>query len=283
MFVLIVGGRSGEDYVADPNKSVTNAEYLQAVEAKLPIFALVEREVLTQFRLYNDNKENANVDASKISYASVDTIRVFDFISSVRGQATNNALIPFSTFDDIQVYLRQQWASMMFQGLSSRGEERRVASTLQALTEMGQKLEYLTREVLNAVGDKFALASAELYDALQDYVRASAVMGYERFGVTPEDILRSPTVEEFLATKGASIQSKDSIEGPDGEDVTSTYAPAARVFELVYYVARKERQAYADSRERMLRRLKAHRITVEGYLEREAGLQGEELNEGATT
>src|SRR5688500_16803337 len=45
IFVLIIGGRYGAEMLGG-GRSVTNAEYREAVKQKIPIFALVEQAVL---------------------------------------------------------------------------------------------------------------------------------------------------------------------------------------------------------------------------------------------
>jgi hypothetical protein len=113
IFILIVGGRYGSTF-KETQQSVTNAEYLEAVRLKIPVFALIEHSVYNDFHLYSANRKNKSVDATKIKYPSADSTKIFDFIETVRTNAINNALIPFRDFADIESYLRQQWAGMMF-------------------------------------------------------------------------------------------------------------------------------------------------------------------------
>ena len=64
LFVLIIGGRFGSQYRTGP-KSITNHEFLEAVKARVPIFALVEQGVYDQYFVFVSNKGNKEVDASK--------------------------------------------------------------------------------------------------------------------------------------------------------------------------------------------------------------------------
>src|SRR5882724_3059201 len=50
LFMLIIGGRFGSEFKGS-DKSITNHEYLEAVRAKIPIFALVEKAVHDQYYL----------------------------------------------------------------------------------------------------------------------------------------------------------------------------------------------------------------------------------------
>lgn len=53
------------------------------MKAKIPIFALVEQAVYEQFHVYNHNKANKSIDPAKITYPSVDSHKIFDFIGEV--------------------------------------------------------------------------------------------------------------------------------------------------------------------------------------------------------
>jgi hypothetical protein len=143
IFVLIIGGRYGGHY-KDSDKSITNLEYEAAIKAKLPIFALVEQQVLEEYRLYTSNKANKRIDPTHITYPGVDTTKIFDFISQVQSQSINNALVPFADFENIQQFLRQQWVSLLYRFLTGESEARRVADLLSEMTKTNEKLEFLT-------------------------------------------------------------------------------------------------------------------------------------------
>jgi hypothetical protein len=106
MFILIIGGRYGGRYL-NTDKSITNAECNEAVKSKIPIFSLVERAIFDQNSVFIANRKNANVDENKVAYPVVDNTKIFDFIDEVRSKTINNALVPFSDFEDMQNYLRQ--------------------------------------------------------------------------------------------------------------------------------------------------------------------------------
>lgn len=48
LFVLMIGGRFGGAY-KDTEDSITNNEYREAVKSKIPVFALVDNSVLSDF------------------------------------------------------------------------------------------------------------------------------------------------------------------------------------------------------------------------------------------
>ena len=210
MFVLIIGGRFGSGF-KDSEDSVTNREYKMAVEAKVPIFALVERDVYEQSHVYRSNRDNKAIDRDGINYPAVDTPKVFDFIEEVQGQSFNNALVPFSNFGDVQNYLEQQWASMMFNFLTSRSEADRVADTLEALTEIGEKVEFLSRQILSNVGDNVSGVAVKLYDLLGEERHEDVIHSLNFFvNPIPAVFLNFETFDDLLAATGGTIDEDKS-------------------------------------------------------------------------
>ena len=56
MFVLIIGGRFGSQYIGESeHHSITNAEYREAVRLKIPIVAIVEQAVFNDSHVYVQN------------------------------------------------------------------------------------------------------------------------------------------------------------------------------------------------------------------------------------
>ena len=224
MFVLIIGGRFGSEY-KDTEDSITNREYKMAVEARVPIFALVERDVYEQSHVYRSNRDNKTIDRAGINYPAVDTPKVFDFIDEVQGQAFNNALVPFSNFGDVQSYLEQQWASMMFNFLTSRSEAERVTDTLEAVTEIGEKVEFLSRQILSRVGDDVSRVAVSLYDLMGE-PRYQGLRDFVDFFVNPVPavFLRFETMDELVeATDGTfeRMGNGSKLDWPSGKSLTT--------------------------------------------------------------
>lgn len=200
IFILIMGGRYGSSY-KDTEKSITNREYQEAVKAKIPIFALVEREVNEEYRVYLSNKENQD-----ISYPAADSTKIFDFIEEVQGQAINNALFSFSDFEEMQNYLRSQWAGLMYRFLTSESEARRVGDILSSLTRSAENIEFLTRQVADSViNEPIPEIAIELYDILSrnNYLRP---LYNSRLNPSPERILKYPDLDSFFKNSNVTIQ-----------------------------------------------------------------------------
>jgi hypothetical protein len=203
MFVLIIGGRFGETY-KDTGDSITNNEYREAVKSKVPVFALVDDSVLSEHFVYQKNKANLEIDARKIDYPSVDSTRIFDFIEEVTRNSVNNALVPFDDFSNIEAYLRQQWAGMMFSFLTRQNEDKRVADTMSALTRISEKVEFLSTQILKSIGTEEAKLMGELYDVMMGST-CFRDLAWFRLKPNPKDILRNETFEDCASSLGTQL------------------------------------------------------------------------------
>ena len=202
LFVLIIGGRFGGEFHGT-DQSVTNHEYHEAVKQKIPVFALVESAVYNEHHVYIKNKGNTKIDLANFNFPAVDSPRIFDFIDEVRSSTVNNALVSFRDFGDIETYLRSQWSGMMYEFLASRNQERRVADTLATLTQMNNRIEMLSKQILLSVGTEDAKLDAALFSEL---LASEAIrdLAYWKRRPTPADVLKYETWDacaEALAGK----------------------------------------------------------------------------------
>lgn len=198
MLLLIIGGRSGSQY-KDTKNSITNFEYREAVKNKIPIFALLEQDVLSDYNFYVHNKQNTSIDTAKINYRAVDSIKIFDFIEEVQKNVVNNALTPFSTPNEMQLYLKQQWAGMMYNFLMEQAENKRVASVLDSLTLVNERVEFLATQILQIVGSNSDKAIAEFNQKMQKH----AIINFlKRFGLSdtmkPIDIVNNTDFMDLM-------------------------------------------------------------------------------------
>ncbi|MER2126306.1 DUF4062 domain-containing protein [Solibacillus sp.] len=196
LFVLIIGGRYGGKF-KDTEDSITNMEYREAKKNKIPIFTLVEDGVYNDQLVFIKNKKNTEIDYTKIIYPSVDNIKIFEFIDEVRKNSYNNALVSFKNFDDIEKYLKKQWAGMLFNFLSKQNEENRLMDTLSVLSDMNERIEILSREILKNVGTPLSMITVKLYDAIINHEIMENV-NYIGLEISPEKILENESIDEML-------------------------------------------------------------------------------------
>jgi hypothetical protein len=242
MFVLIIGGRFGSKYKDKP-ESIVNLEYRAAVENKISVFAMVEQQVHGEYRVYQQNKENKSIDAAKISYPGVDSTKIFDFMEEVQGKAVNNALVPFSDFNQLESYLKQQWAGMMFSFLTRKSESERVASTLETLTTMSNRIEFLSKQILSSVGKDVEKLNAELYGIVSASRRISPKMDTFFPDVfSPVNIVRERDFRKAIAKSAAAIsfhKGGDLLVASKAGDTWYISPTLLKTFELGYLELRE--------------------------------------------
>ncbi|MNJ26431.1 hypothetical protein D3C77_209140 [compost metagenome] len=122
IFILIIGGRYGGKFIGNET-SITNNEYKTAIKKNIPIFALVEQGVYSEHLVFSTNKKTSADIADKIKHPSVDNIKIFDFVDEVRKEIRNNAIYSFRDFSDIELYLKKQWAGMMYDFITNRADD----------------------------------------------------------------------------------------------------------------------------------------------------------------
>jgi hypothetical protein len=152
LFILIIGGRFGGEYVADKSKSVTNAEYIAARESGIPIFTYIRNGVLSNHHIFQQNKKKEFV--SNIEYPSIEkqehALDIFSFIDEVRRAPNNNAFEGFDGFPEIENHLRKQWAGMFFELLRTREVKSQMDATnhlIEGISSSGKKLEELIKSL----------------------------------------------------------------------------------------------------------------------------------------
>ncbi|MFZ6781348.1 DUF4062 domain-containing protein [Undibacterium sp. Ji83W] len=212
LFILIIGGRFGGTYIADKDKSITNAEYIAARENNIPVFVYIKESVFSSHLVYGQNKKNPFV--AQIDYPGIEkqehAIDIFRFVDDVRKSSRNNALETFSIFADIESHLRKQWAGMIYDMLKSREIKAQMVATNNLIAEINsssQKLEELVKSLYRS-SDK-ENAEKEIHN-----IEVSNLV--ERFfveTVAPEWISKSDKDERasYLNVKKISAVSPDGL------------------------------------------------------------------------
>lgn len=104
VFVLIIGSKYGN--VRDTGMSITNIEYLTAIQKGIPIYTFALKEMTTLLPLW---ERNPTADFSHV----VDNNKVFEFLADVR-KKSGLWNFEFETAQDIMETLRKQ-LSILFQ------------------------------------------------------------------------------------------------------------------------------------------------------------------------
>lgn len=158
ILVLIVGGRYGSpaseqevDIIKglDFYNSVTQREYETARSQDIPIYIFVEKNVLSEYRTYKNNRGNES-----IKYAHVDNVQIFKLIDEIYAQGRNNLVKDFEDFDDISSWLRDQWAGLFADYLSDRSRDKELeelAVQIAGLKDINSVLKSYVESILEKV------------------------------------------------------------------------------------------------------------------------------------
>jgi hypothetical protein len=254
IFVLIIGGRYGGEF-KNTEYSITNAEYKEACRLKIPIFTLVDQAVYNEHLVYSKNKKNSLIEADKIVYPSTDNVKIFEFIDEVRRNGVNNAIVSFRNYNDIEDYLKKQWAGMMFSFLVSQNEEDRVADTLSELGKMNERIELLSEQILKSIGSDESKITVKLYDEMIGNQCVSD-LGFCGIKVTPDMIFLYDEVEELIISQGKTFEIIDE--------------KASRIYgrgDITQIRMDHLRSNYQKVKEKLSEILKNENISAEKYLE----------------
>lgn len=129
MVILIIGGEYGS--AASGKKqdkfteymSVTRNEFKTAIDSGIPVFAMIDRNVMTEYRMYEANYDLIEKEKRELNFVSAKNVNVFRFIKEVRGMV----IIPIQEFEkaaDIKGFVSKQWADMFKNYLSSLRNEK---------------------------------------------------------------------------------------------------------------------------------------------------------------
>lgn len=159
IFVLIIGGRygsaasteSGElpEGFFDRYDSITKKEYDAAESANVPTYILIERGVHAEYQTFRRNR-----DRTDIVYAHVDSINIFQLIEEILEKPRNNPVFQFDRYQEIEEWLRNQWAGLFKDLLSRLSEQEQLTSLASQVAQLGESNKTLRRyleEVISSV------------------------------------------------------------------------------------------------------------------------------------
>ena len=165
LMVLIIGGRFGGEAVSEAVSridletlkrelkikdlpeggvfSITQLEFLKAVECGIPIYTFIKSNVFNDLDSYQKNKDNPDINIDKFKFPSIEkpgtAKNIFEFINTVRKRSQNNCIFTFTKEAEIEETLKKQWANY-FQRLL---KEQAIVSGKTAADELIKNQEYL--------------------------------------------------------------------------------------------------------------------------------------------
>ncbi|QNK55153.1 DUF4062 domain-containing protein [Paenibacillus sp. PAMC21692] len=177
MMVLIIGGRYGaptseekqNDFVKKYEKnyiSITRKEFREAVDNNIPIYIFVEKNVYSEYHTFKKNKkiilDILKNPESNFRFAYVDSPNVFDFIDEVKVKA----ITTFEKFEEIEVYLRSQWAGMFYNYIIELIKEKDKNKIIDEVSELHNISERMN-EMINQIGKSILTESGEYEDVVK--------------------------------------------------------------------------------------------------------------------
>lgn len=133
VFVLIIGNRYG--CTLETGKSITNTEFLTALEKGIPIYTFTLKDVLSILPIWEKNK---NADFS----STVDNNSIFNFIQDVR-KNTGLWNFPFERAQDIIATLKSQLSDLFNDSLQVRHKVKKAVHNELYSKISGKALEYI--------------------------------------------------------------------------------------------------------------------------------------------
>ncbi|PZR28085.1 MAG: hypothetical protein DI535_07965 [Citrobacter freundii] len=102
-----------KDYFKEHNKySITQCEYLKAMEKGIPIIAFSEKALLEKKHWYEKLKKKGKVDIKQVDFFDDEKENkhapdIFEFMKFISHRTENNAITPFEKVDDILNYSKE--------------------------------------------------------------------------------------------------------------------------------------------------------------------------------
>lgn len=216
VFILIIGGRYGSESSTSRSKgkfndryeSITKKEYETALKRDIPTYILIESSVYAEYRTYLRNKENKD-----IKYAHVDSVNIFKFIEEVLAQPRNNPIFSFEKFEQIENWLKEQWAGLFRELLNRKTQQsqlKTLTSEINELQEVNRTLKTYLEAVMSGISpddstklieeEKERLRSLHIRKEIErnqwfDFVSNRLEIDYEKF----IDIqLKSKSYDDFI-------------------------------------------------------------------------------------
>ncbi|MCX5864289.1 MAG: DUF4062 domain-containing protein [Deltaproteobacteria bacterium] len=233
ILVLIVGGRYGSassdvDLEGIPEfydryESITKKEYNAAYSKDIPIYVLVEKNVLTEYETYKKNKGNKT-----IQYAHVDSVNVFLLLEEIIAMSKNNPIHQFEKHSEIQYWLKEQLAGLFHELINRRSEQKQLSTLSDKVTELASINSSLQR-YMEAVVSRVSATEEEANELIQsEKERLDAektIREFSKIGLVSELIeMQNVTVEELVKMYKEASSIDDiaagaaKILGEDGPD-----------------------------------------------------------------
>jgi|LakMenEpi03Aug12_release.lakeMendotaPanAssembly.Ray.scaffolds.fasta_scaffold406054_1 hypothetical protein len=204
--VLIIGKRYGRVSDDGGGLSVTHGEFRHARERGIPVFCLVDREVLAYKKVHDHAKGNVPAGFPEMSAAS----RTFALIDEVERQPENNGWLPYQGAAEACSALKQQLAHYVGRLLRTTNDpvHTQINDVLAQVVALRGELQ---RSLPETVGPEPYVRGATILIS-DSYKQLRTLMSAVSRGVEAAvgDLLRWPTFTEYLKGRNASVTATES-------------------------------------------------------------------------
>lgn len=155
MVILIVGSEYGSAASGEVKDgfaeyiSITRKEFRTAIDVGIPVFAMIDKKVMTEYGIYETNVEEIEKNNLPIKFKIVKDLNVFRFIKEIKGMIT----IPIQEFEkssDIKEFIKKQWSDMFknyLVSLKEGKEKRKIESSVNEMKTLIQKMDIMLDSV----------------------------------------------------------------------------------------------------------------------------------------
>lgn len=217
IFVLIVGGRYGSEasssstgiksQFSDRYESITKKEFESAIARDIPVYILIEKGVYSEYRTFLKNK-----DKQDINYAHVDSVNIFRFVDEILSLPRNNPVQSFEKFDEVESWLRDQWAGLFREMLRRQSQQQQMTGLTVQVAELKETNETLRRYLEAVMTGATPKESTELIESEEKRLEEIRMMDKFRLNRWVSYLLRSRSTPLEISEIMSATRSASSIE-----------------------------------------------------------------------
>ena len=210
--VMIIGKHYGSTSSVDPEKSVTEMEFEEALKGSARIITFVDAEVYDFKKVFDANKNKESYEYPEMNNPA----KTFAFISRVNAATTRNAIIRYATTMDIRQILKSQFAAMVYDLLCPH--DPKADSTMKDILSEVRTL----REAMTKSGKPDIRYLTATRFLLEDRNANFVSLLKHMFGAAFENLIttigEAESFDGFLASHGMHVEIEERL-GEKGFDV----------------------------------------------------------------
>jgi hypothetical protein len=224
--VVIVGRRYGTIVDDGGGISVTHKEYRAAREAGVPVFCLVDRDVLAFEQVFDANTKSGDVHFPEQMDNAIGT---FTFLREIRASKTNNGLLAYHNVSDACQILTAQLAHFFgnLLGQESNPAARQISEVFTELTKLRAEVRRQADVAKSATpAHHHAFVVATQFLVSESYKQLRSLLVTLSGGVVEAitDLLEYTSLQEYFQHKSIRVTCTDDDQELAVPDAPSDHA-----------------------------------------------------------